>query len=90
MVGIFDQSDTTENLAARKDVASPGTDELAQTVDAESVNRQRALLLAEANERHLHQAALVAAVKVRVRLDPVNENHARRLEHIPIHEHAER
>ena len=61
-------------------------DELAKTVDAEIVNGPRALQLAQADERHLHQPALVSSVEIGVRLDAVDEDDAVRLVNVPIHE----
>ena len=65
-------------------------DQLAQPVDAEVMNGAGSLELAEPDERHLHQAAFVAPVKVRVGLDAVDQNRAVRLIYVTIHEDSKR
>ena len=46
----------------------------------------RAFEFAETDERHLHEAAAVAPVKIGVRLDAVDEHRAVRLEDLTVHE----
>ena len=90
MEGIFDKTDSRENLACGQHAGRARFDELAKTVDAEIVNRPRALELSKADERHLHQPAFIRSVKVCVRLDAVDEDRAVRVVNVAIHEDPHR
>ena len=70
--------------------AAPGADQLAQSVDAEIMNGARSLELAEPDERHLHQAAFIAPVKIGVRFDAVDQNRAVGLVRVTVHEDSKR
>ncbi len=90
MQRVFDQADAREDLSRRQHLRRSRRDQLAQSPHAELVHGARALQLAQADERHLHQATLVRPVVVGMRLDAVDQNDAVRLVGVPIHEDPER
>src|SRR4029077_4794695 len=76
MTGVLHQRNAGENLPRGEHLPRTGSDQLAQTVHAERVDGERAFQLAEADQRHLHQAAFVTPVIIAVRLDSVDQDDA--------------
>ena len=63
MEGVFDKTDSRENLACGQHARRARFDELAKTVDAEIMNSPGTLELSKADERHLHQPAFISSVE---------------------------
>ena len=89
VVRVLHKANAAENLALRKHPACTGSNQLAQSVDAESMDRKRSFPLPETDERHFHETALVTTMKIRVRFDSIDEDHAIGLVRMPVHEYVD-
>ena len=57
--GVFNETDAGKDLSRAEHLRCTGRDELAQSAQAELMNRECTVQFSQADERHLHQAALV-------------------------------
>ena len=71
-----------------KDLVPDLDHKIADALDSVAVQRERLLVLAQADSGHLHQAALYVGAKIRVGFDPVDEHHAVGLRGDPVHVHG--
>ena len=86
MDGVFHQAHAGHNFSGGQHLRRGRAQHVAQAANAELVDGQRALQLAEADERHFHEPALVASVIVGVRLDSVDEDDTVGFVRVPVHE----
>jgi hypothetical protein len=76
VVGVLDGRHAEEDVAGLEHLVPHLDHEVADALDAVAVQRERLFVLSESDGGHLHEAALYSGAEVRVRFDPVDENHA--------------
>src|SRR5215210_5919037 len=76
VVGVLDGRHAEEDVARLEHLVPDLDHEVADTLDAVAVQRERLLVLSEPDRGHLHEATLNSGAEVRVGFDPVDERHA--------------
>src|SRR5215210_2106433 len=85
VVGVLDGRHAEEDVATLEHLVPYLDHEVADTLDAVTVQRERLLVLSEPDRGHLHEAALYSGAEIRVGFDPVDEHHAVGLGGDPVH-----
>src|SRR5829696_235307 len=87
VVGVLDGRNAEKDVARLEHLVPDLYHEVADSLDAVAVQRERLLVLSEPDRGHLHEAALYGRAKIRVGFDPVDEHHAVGLGGDPVHVH---
>src|SRR5215210_1014530 len=88
VVGVLDGCHAEEDVSRLEHLVPYLDHEVADTLDAVTVQRERLLVLSEPDGSHLHEAALYSGAEIRVGFDPVDEHHTVGLGGDPVHVHG--